>query len=154
VIDTDRWLAAVIVVTHSPSLASCHTLIRVRSRCVASHCSGGDVLVALRSPPRIAGVPAARRHISSTNRRVKTESSRRTIPVHYGLTRFVEWAEKQGSGPLFPHLKQNSKGQVSSGPSNWFGRLKSKVLVKDKNRKVFHSFRNTMVERFKAEFKS
>lgn len=82
------------------------------------------------------------------NRRVKTESSRRKVPVHYGLSGFVAWLQAQPGGPLFPYLKPDKKGNYSAAPSKWFGRLKDKWLDQPE-KKAFHSFRHTFSERLK-----
>lgn len=79
-------------------------------------------------------------------RRTKTIGSVRKVPVHpellrFGLLEFVRGINDQ-QGRLFPLLKRDSQGILSSGYSKWFGRfLRSDAKVTDE-RKVFHSFRH------------
>ncbi|WP_250518138.1 site-specific integrase [Caballeronia sp. ATUFL_M1_KS5A] len=79
-------------------------------------------------------------------RRTKNIGSVRKVPVHcelirLGLVKFVRGINDQ-EGRLFPLLKRDSQGILSSGFSKWFGRfLRTDAKVTDE-RKVFHSFRH------------
>jgi integrase len=82
--------------------------------------------------------------------RLKTESSRRRVPIHdvlisSGFLRFVQ-SVKTASGTearLFPELSADTKGALTGNWSKWFGRyLRNNIGIKDA-RKVFHSFRHT-----------
>ncbi|MFM0673608.1 DUF6538 domain-containing protein [Paraburkholderia sediminicola] len=79
--------------------------------------------------------------------RIKNQSSRRRVPVHAELIRmgFMDYVRKQ-SGPIFPDLKPDKNGRVTSA----FGKVFSKALrttygVSD-SRKTFHSFRHLFKE--------
>lgn len=87
-------------------------------------------------------------YIDLTNRgrkSIKTNSSKRKVPVHPELIRlgFLDYCRKQ-SGPLFPLLKFDSKGSRTQKFSDWFNQqfLRPVVGITDSD-KVFHSFRHT-----------
>ena len=78
---------------------------------------------------------------------VKTDGSRRIIPLHdrvleAGLLRYVEALRDRGQHRLFPDLKANSFDKVTKEASRRANRYIDKVLSTDK-RIVFHSFRHT-----------
>ena len=78
---------------------------------------------------------------------LKTESSRRRIPVHpqlilAGFLRLVERCRNNGQQRLFPQLVPDSKGKYSGSWSRWWGRYARKVIGINSRRKVFHSFRH------------
>lgn len=83
----------------------------------------------------------------TTAKSLKTESSRRRVPIHSellrcGLLEYVSTMRKAGHKRLFPAIKSKSK-QLTSPYSKWFNRtLREKLNITDK-RKVFHSFRHT-----------
>lgn len=82
-----------------------------------------------------------------TGKRLKSESSRRRVPLHPELLRlgFLEYVRQQhtrGITRLFPDLNSSAKRQLTSSWSQWFGRyLRDFVKISD-SRKVFHSFRH------------
>ncbi|WP_257555380.1 site-specific integrase [Sphingobium sp. CFD-2] len=78
---------------------------------------------------------------------VKTDGSRRIIPLHdrlleAGFLRYVETLRNCGQHRLFPDLKANSFDKVTKEASRRANRHIDKVLSTDK-RIVFHSFRHT-----------
>jgi integrase len=79
---------------------------------------------------------------------VKTESSRRHVPIHPELIRLsflnsVAEMRKSGAGRLFPEIKADRMGVLTGNWSNWSGRyMREKIGITDA-RKVFHSFRHT-----------
>ncbi|HQS44095.1 MAG TPA: site-specific integrase, partial [Methylotenera sp.] len=83
----------------------------------------------------------------TTAKSLKTESSRRRVPIHpellrCGLLEYVSTMQKAGHKRLFPAIKSASK-QLTAPYSKWFNRmLREKLDITDK-RKVFHSFRHT-----------
>lgn len=81
---------------------------------------------------------------------VKTDSSRRRVPLHGELKRFgfLEYLEQFKETPavfLFPGLVPDTKGNRSGNYSKWFGRYRKQVGIRDK-RKVFHSFRHGFID--------
>ena len=78
---------------------------------------------------------------------LKTDESRRRIPIHPELIRvgfmdYVTQQRKLGETRLFPALKQDSKGRWSGNWSKFWGRYaRSSAGITDQ-RKVFHSFRH------------
>jgi integrase len=80
---------------------------------------------------------------------LKTDSSRRRVPIHphlvgLGFLTYVQERREAGeAAPLFPELTPDSRGVLTGSWSKWFGRwLRNTVLIMDR-RKVFHSFRHT-----------
>ena len=79
---------------------------------------------------------------------VKTESSRREVPLHpklleAGFLRYVERLNKDGETRLFPLLKPDSKGDYSGNWSKWWGRYARGAIGITDQKKVFHSFRHS-----------
>lgn len=87
-----------------------------------------------------------------SGQKLKSESSRRQIPIHQqlldlGFAEFV--TQKTGQSRLFEYLvpQRNNYGHQ---PSKWFGRYRHRIGIAD-NRKVFHSFRHTLAERLRQK---
>lgn len=83
------------------------------------------------------------------NQRLKTNSSKRYIPIHPELIRlgFIEYAEsieKNGHEFLWPNLKQR-KNKPGGYFSNWFGKYRTRIGLK--NGVDFHCFRHTFRSR-------
>lgn len=82
-------------------------------------------------------------------KRLKTKASRRQIPIHsklieLGLLAYVEARKASGSDVLFA-LSMDARDGMGQAVGRWFARyLRGKVGIKD-SRKVFHSFRHTVV---------
>jgi integrase len=77
-------------------------------------------------------------------RTLKSDSSRRQIPLHQSLIDlgFLDLAKKSEE-VLFPLLKSAGHRQLTASWSQWFGRyLRQEIGLTDK-RKTFHSFRHT-----------
>ena len=82
--------------------------------------------------------------------RIKTTSSRRTVPLHpelfeSGFMEYVEEVEEAGPQWLFPDLEPDHDGRRSGNFSKWFGRyLRNERGCRVKDRSVvFHSFRHS-----------
>jgi len=87
------------------------------------------------------------------DKRLKTLSSRRVIPLHpelieMGLLDYVNELRATGRKRLFPELRFGRHGYADV-PSKWFARYKRKCGIISKA-KVFHSFRNTVSTRLKT----
>ena len=87
------------------------------------------------------------------DKRLKTPSSRRVIPIHLtlvemGLLRYVEDQRRVGRRRLFSELRFGRHGYADAA-SKWFARYKRKCGITTKA-KVFHSLRNTMSTRLKT----
>jgi integrase len=81
---------------------------------------------------------------------LKTESSRRKVPVHPALVRlgFIEYVEGRcgnGAGRLFPEIKPGPRGNLSHYPSRFWQRYLERIGVKRKGL-ALHSFRHTFVD--------
>jgi integrase len=83
-------------------------------------------------------------------RRVKTQTARRSIPVHsqliqLGFLDYVVAIRKAKADFLFPELVPDTKGKRSGNWSKWFTRYRRSVGLKD-DRTVFHSFRHGFLD--------
>lgn len=86
------------------------------------------------------------------DRRLKTESSRRRVPIHNTLVKlgFLDYVKKRRNAKdtlLFPKLKPTGD-KLTHSFSQWYGRYARKIGIDDK-RKVFHSFRHTVKDAFR-----
>jgi integrase len=92
---------------------------------------------------------------ADNNKRLKTSSSRRTVPVHpelvrLGFLKYIEMRRKHGASvPLFPLLKPRSKGSVGEAWSKWYGRYIRSIGITNRAR-VFHSFRHSFKDGLRA----
>jgi len=80
----------------------------------------------------------------------KTASGKRKVPLHKrivesGFLKYVQQVKDEGQTQLFPHLKPGKNG-YSKNCSRRFGQYLDKLGIKDE-RKVFHSFRSTFINR-------
>lgn len=76
---------------------------------------------------------------------VKTNSSKRDVPIHPELMRlgFLEYAQSHPEGSsIFPLLKGAKGRQLTYNFSKWWGRWARATLGITDSRKVFHSFRH------------
>jgi integrase len=75
---------------------------------------------------------------------LKTESSRRVIPIHEAIMHggFLDFVPTEGR--LFPSAKPDAKGNAGGLVSRWFTRYRREVGITSE-RKVFHSFRHTFI---------
>jgi integrase len=86
-----------------------------------------------------------------TAARLKTESSRRFVPlnpvlVELGFLRLVERQRRAGEPRLFPELSRNGIGKLTASVSKWFnGRLLPKVGIVDRAKR-FHSLRHCFAD--------
>lgn len=86
------------------------------------------------------------------NKKLKTPASVRKVPLHsqlkaLGFLDYVNDVRAAGfdDGRLFPYLRPNKFDIFSDSASKHFGRyLREKLGIKD-SRKVFHSFRHTVI---------
>jgi integrase len=87
------------------------------------------------------------------DRKVKTETSERTIPVHptlieIGILRYVEAMKKEGHQRLFPQLSYDKSNHYGGALGKWWGKYSRLHVTKDKQ-KVFHSFRRDVADELK-----
>ncbi len=78
---------------------------------------------------------------------VKNENSIRNVPVHPMLVEmgFIKYVKQCKGGRLFPALRKDSYGILSTSYSTWFGKYLDSLGITDESR-VFHSFRHCFVE--------
>lgn len=87
---------------------------------------------------------------SDAAKSLKTESSRRQVPVHpalieLGILEYLEMCRKAGETRLFPEIRPGPRGNLSHYPSKfWQGYLK-RIGIKRKGL-ALHSFRHTFVD--------
>jgi integrase len=91
---------------------------------------------------------------ASQNKRLKTNSSRRTVPLHPELVRlgFLAYVKKRIDDggkdvPLFPLLRPGPAGGVAEAWSKWFGRYTRSIGI---TTSVFHSFRHSFKDALRA----
>lgn len=89
---------------------------------------------------------------SSGDRRLKTASSRRDIPVHPMLVElgFIDYVEKCKPGRLFPALRQDKYGRLGTQYSTWWGRYMDSLGLIN-TQLVFNSFRHSFIEECKTK---
>jgi integrase len=81
-------------------------------------------------------------------RSIKTESSRRRVPIHpeliaCGFLEYVSEMRARKAKRLFPALVEDSAGRLTGNWSKWFGRyLRDAIGISDP-KKTFHSFRHS-----------
>lgn len=89
------------------------------------------------------------------DKRLKTRSSARAIPLHPELIRIGflahvaerKRADSAANAQLFPDLKvSNGKGKLTAGFSKWWGRYAREVAGIADRDKVFHSFRHAFAD--------
>ena len=79
---------------------------------------------------------------------LKTEASKRTVPIHDTLIAlgFLEYALKINSGMLFPLLTKNEYGNYGASVGRWWGKyLRVAVGITDKKISPSHSFRHLFI---------
>jgi integrase len=83
-------------------------------------------------------------HAPNKGQVLKTESSRRQIPIHSHLIElgFLDLVDVS-TGRVFPHLSSAGARQLTASWSQWFGRYLRQVIGICDRRKTFHSFRHT-----------
>lgn len=87
------------------------------------------------------------------DKELKTESSKRLIPLHpfliddLDLPGFMEKLKRRGHKRLFPDLSLQSKGGYGRAVTRWFPNFREKAGIPqfddEEQKKVFHSFRHT-----------
>ena len=98
-----------------------------------------------------AGVPYLALDPLDDSGRLKTDESRRAVPLHRELIRlgflaFVEDCRKTGGGHLFPQLKPNKRGQYAAKFGDWWGRyVRDAAKVQDSLIAPMHSFRHAVI---------
>ncbi|CAH1546208.1 Phage_integrase domain-containing protein [Vibrio jasicida] len=96
----------------------------------------------------IDGITCISINRNTSDKRLKTPNSERTIPLHPKLIRlgFLKYVESVGAQRLFPELRLERDGYATSA-SKWYGRFKSRLgLPKGYD---FHSFRHTFANQLK-----
>jgi integrase len=83
--------------------------------------------------------------------RLKTEESKRAVPLHdqllkSGFLDYVAERVKSGGGSLFPRLKPNARGQYGAKWGDWWRRYVRETLnITDKRISPAHSFRHLFI---------
>ncbi len=82
-------------------------------------------------------------------KRLKTPSSKRLIPIHsklidLGFLKFADRLRVKGDTRLFPELVKRRDGYAADA-SRWFGRFRKTVGITEEG-KAFHSFRHTVTD--------
>jgi len=90
------------------------------------------------------------------NTRLKNKASKRKVPIHsklieLGLMDYIEFLKQEKQERLFPELRFRDKGGFGSILSKSFQRYNVAQGTYVKQKKVFHSFRNTIVDFLKNE---
>ena len=85
--------------------------------------------------------------VDTTDKRLKTASSARLVPIHPELlalsfTQFVAKRRRGGEPKLFPEVNLGATGYRSATFSAWFARFAAKAGASS-SRTCFHSFRHT-----------
>ncbi len=90
----------------------------------------------------------------------KTKAAIRNVPIHemlikIGLLNYVKQQKRNKQTMLFSDLLKHSKNGYGAQVSKWFNRYLVKVGVKDEdkdsNKKVFHSFRHTVIHHLQQQ---
>jgi integrase len=86
---------------------------------------------------------------SDAGKSLKTEASRRKVPVHtqliaLGFREFVEARRLTGESRLFPDVKRNANGRWGDAVGKWFTRWRRDCGVTSKAQPM-HALRNTVV---------
>lgn len=86
------------------------------------------------------------------SKRTKNLNSVRDFPVHPRLVQigFLQHVKACGSGRLFPALRPDKYGILSTSFSTWFGLYLDELGIVHRSR-VFHSFRHTLIQRGKEK---
>jgi len=89
---------------------------------------------------------------NSNNKKLKTLSSRRLVPVHQyliylGFLKYAEEMKEAGKVKLFPDLTYSKNGYADI-ISKWFARYRLKLGIAEDG-PVFHSFRHTVADSLK-----
>ncbi len=92
------------------------------------------------------GIPVFHIRADEGDKRIKTVSGRRRVPVHsslldLGLLDYRDRMRSTEQGRLFPDLKKDSRGYYSDGFQKWFARLVEKQDAAAA-KTSFHSFRH------------
>lgn len=83
------------------------------------------------------------------NQSIKTEASRRRIPLHsklieIGFNEYIDWLKERGEKQLFPNLKPDCLGALLGNWSKWFNRYLDGVVGIDERGLNYHSFRHSL----------
>lgn len=98
----------------------------------------------------VDGVPCFDINASTEDKSLKTDASKRTVPIHpallsWGLAEYAERLRNEGEMRLWPELEYNPQRKGYSGAYGaWFGRFNREHITQD-HLKSFHSFRHTVV---------
>ena len=92
------------------------------------------------------------------DKKLKTEQSKRVIPIHndlvnLGLVAFKERQEEKGVERLFSDAVLSGDGTYSSTFSKWFSRYLDNIGIKT-DKTSFHSFRHNMKGRPRPRYQN
>jgi len=87
---------------------------------------------------------------SRPDQSLKTDSGKRVVPLHQdlielGILEFIQRQRLLGHTRLFSELAFNGQ-KYSHEASKWFGRVKSKAISEESNKKAFHSLRHSFTD--------
>lgn len=96
----------------------------------------------------VDGIPAIALTDEGENQTIKTEASRRTIPIHSELIRlgflgYVEAMKRAGSASLWPSLPLR-KGKPSDLFGRWFREFRKELGMEGPGAPSFHYYRHTV----------
>lgn len=100
---------------------------------------------------KIEGVDVISIDPDAADGRVKTEQSRRIVPVHgeligLGFLDYVNRLRRQHEKRIFPKLKKNKRGALGAKWGDWWGRyVKNEVKITDEAIAPAHSFRHAFI---------
>ncbi len=87
---------------------------------------------------------------SHGNKRLKTSSSVRVVPIHPELVNLglLDYVDQLAEGQLWQNLQPDKFGRFGHKFGNWFSRFNRREIT-DNPRKCFHSFRHTVANQLK-----
>lgn len=97
------------------------------------------------------GVPYLAIDAVDEDEELKTELSKRAVPIHaqllkLGFNQYLGQRIKAGGGLLFPELKPNKRGQYGAKWGDWWRfYVRNTVGIKDRRIHVAHSFRHLFI---------
>lgn len=89
---------------------------------------------------------------SQGQKRLKTSSSVRVVPIHPELVRlgFLDHIDRLEGDHLWPNLSPDKYGRWGHKFGNWFSRFNRREIT-DNPKKCFHSFRHTVANQLKQK---
>lgn len=103
----------------------------------------------------IEGVPCIDINSNRADKKIKTESSERSVPIHptlisMGFLGYVEKLKKENQQRLWPNLSFTRSNGYGGAFGKWYGHYSRKFITEDR-KKVFHSFRHSLIDNLKQQ---